>query len=78
MPSFTDRRNTAGDRYAVALDELCTAYCELSALDQMCRAPSFGPEPCVIAMRHPTFAPNVAGSFTDGVPAAFAALSAGR
>jgi hypothetical protein len=29
----------------------------------------------VIALRHPTFAPNVAGSFADDIPAAIAARS---
>jgi len=30
----------------------------------------------VIELRHPTFAPNVSGSFTDDIPAAIAAHSA--
>jgi hypothetical protein len=76
MPSMTEKRIAAGDRYAAAVVELRAAFTDLSALDQLCRAPSFGPSPEVVPLRHPTFAPNVSGTFTDGVAAAIEAHSA--
>jgi len=76
MPSMTEKRNAAGDRYALAVSELRAAFVDLSALDRLCGAPSFGMPPNVIELRHPTYAPNVSGSFTDGVAAAVEAHSA--
>jgi hypothetical protein len=76
MSIFQEQRIQAGERYAAAIVELRTAFGELSILDQCCRAPSFGGEPPnVIALRHPTFAANVTGSFTDDVDAARIRLS---
>jgi len=49
---------------------------DLAALDRLCQAPSFGPPPEVVPLRHPTFAPNVSGSFVDDIPAAIAAHAA--
>jgi hypothetical protein len=72
---MTEKRNAAGARYAAAVTEIRAAFTDLSALDRLCQAPSFGPPPDVIALRHPTFAPNVAGSFVDDIPAAIAARS---
>lgn len=76
MSTLVEKRNAAGDRYAAAVLELRSAFTDLSALDHLCRAPSFGPQPDVIPLRHPTFAPDVSGSFTDDVAAAVAAHSA--
>jgi hypothetical protein len=70
MPSFIEKRNAAGDRYAAAVQEFQAARVDLCALDQLCRAPSFGLPPEIVPFRHPTFAPNYSGSFTDGVGAA--------
>jgi len=75
MPTLTEKRNAAGDRYAAAVVELRAAFTDLSALDRLCRAPSFGPPPEVVPLRHPTFAPDVSGSFVDDIPAAIAAHS---
>ncbi len=75
MPSLTEKRNAAGDRYAAAVVELRAAFTDLSALDRLLGAPSFGIPPSVIELRHPEFAPNVSGSFADDVPAAIAAQS---
>ncbi len=77
MPTLTEKRNAAGDRYAAAIVELRSAFTDLSALDRLLSAPSFGGSPPdVIPLRHPTFAPNVSGSFTDDIPAAIAAHAA--
>jgi hypothetical protein len=74
--TLTEQRNTAGDRYRAAVQELRAAFGELSVLDQLCRAPSFGgPPPEVVPLRHPTFAPDVSGFFTDDVHAARARIS---
>ena len=76
MPTLTESRIQAGQRYAAAITELRAAFTDLSALDRLLQAPSFGgPPPDVIALRHPTFAPNVASSFVDDIPAAIAAHS---
>jgi hypothetical protein len=57
--------------------QLRAAFGEMSILDQHCRTPSFGgPPPEIVPLRHPTFAPNVSGSFTDDVHAARARISA--
>ncbi len=74
MPSLTELRNAAGDRYALAIVELRAAFTDLSALDRLLSAPSFGGSPPdVIPLRHPTFAPDVSGTFADDIPAAIAA-----
>ena len=73
MTSLTEKRNAAGDRWAAAVVELRAAFVDLAALDRLCQAPSFGAPPEVVPLRHPTFAPNISGSFTDGVAAAIAA-----
>jgi hypothetical protein len=73
MTILVERRNAAGERYAAAVLELRASYTELAALDHLCRAPSFGPSPDPIPLRHPTFAPDVGGTFTDDIPAAIAA-----
>jgi hypothetical protein len=52
------------------------AFVDLSALDRLLSAPSFGPPPDVVPLRHPTYAPDVIGSFTDDIPAAIATHSA--
>lgn len=75
MTTLTERRNLAGDRYAAAVKELRDAWCALAALDQLTRSPSFGPQPDVIPLRHPTFAPDISGAFADGVPAAMRAAT---
>jgi hypothetical protein len=49
---------------------------DLAALDRLCQAPSFGPPPEIVPFRHPTYAPDVGGSFTDGIADAIAAHSA--
>ena len=69
-------RNAAGDRYRAALVELQAAFVDLSALDCLCQAPSFGPPPENETFRHPTFAPAISGNFTDGISEAIAAHSA--
>ena len=71
-----EKRNAAGKRYAAAVSELRAAFVDLSALDRLLSAPSFGPAPDVVPFRHPTFAPDVSGSFTDGIADAIAAHSA--
>jgi hypothetical protein len=71
-----EKRNAAGKRYAAAVSELRAAFVDLSALDRLLSAPSFGPPPDIVPLRHPTFAPDVGGSFTDGVAGAIAAHSA--
>jgi hypothetical protein len=76
MTSLVELRNAAGDRYAAAVTELRAAFTDLSALDRLCEAPSFGPPPEIVPFRHPTFAPNVSGSFVDDIPAAIVAYSA--
>ncbi len=76
MPTLTEKRNAAGDRYRAAVVELRAAYTDLSALDRLLNAPGFGPPPDPIPLRHSTFAPDVSGSFVDDVPAAIAAHSA--
>ncbi len=76
MPSLTEKRNAAGDRWAAAVTELRAAFVDLSALDRLCLAPSFGVPPEVVPLRHPTFAPNISGSFVDDIPAAIEAHSA--
>ena len=75
MSTLVEKRNAAGNRYAAAVTELRAAFTDLSALDRLCGAPSFGPPPEVVPLRHPTFCPNVSGSFVDGIPAAIAAHS---
>lgn len=76
MSELVQNRNAAGERYAAALVALRDAYTELAALDQVCRAPTFGPPPNPIELRHPTFAPDFGGSFTDSVLEAVATLRA--
>jgi hypothetical protein len=76
MTTVVQRRNAAGDRYSKALAEFRAAFVELSALDRICQVPSFGPAPEIVPFRHPTFAPNVSGSFTDDIPATIAKHSA--
>ena len=76
MTTLTEKRNAAGDRWAAAVVELRAAFTDLSALDRLLGAPSFGPPPEIVPFRHPTFAPNVSGSFVDGVAAAIEAYSA--
>jgi hypothetical protein len=73
MTTLTEKRNIAGDRYAAAVTEFRAAFTDLSALDRLLSAPSFGPPPETVPFRHPTFAPNVSGSFVDDIPAAIAA-----
>jgi hypothetical protein len=43
MTTLVEKRNAAGDRYVAAVSELRAAFVGLSALDHLCRAPSFGP-----------------------------------
>lgn len=74
MSELVEKRNAAGDKYVAALVVLRNAYTDLAALDHVCRAPTFGPPPSPIELRHPTFAPDFGGTFTDGVPEAVAAL----
>jgi hypothetical protein len=77
MPSLSEKRNAACDRYRAAIAELRDAFVDLSALDRLTNAPSFGgPPPNVIELRHPTYAPDVSGSFVDGIADAIAAHSA--
>jgi hypothetical protein len=77
MTTLVEKRNLAGERYAAAIVELRAAFGEMSILDQHCRSSSFGgPPPEIVPLRHPTFAPNVSGSFTDDVHAARARISA--
>jgi hypothetical protein len=76
MPSLTEKRNAAGDRYAAAVVELRAAFVALSALDRLLEAPSFGPAPLTVPLRHPTYLPDLSGSLTDGVAAAIEAYSA--
>jgi hypothetical protein len=76
MTALIEKRNAAGARYVAAVTELRAAFVDLSAIDRLCNAPSFGGDPPdVIALRHPTYAPDVSGSFTDGIAAAIASLS---
>jgi hypothetical protein len=75
MTTLVKKRNAAGDRYKAALAELRAAFVDLSALDRLCQAPSFGPPPDIVPLRHPTFAANISGSFTDGIADAIAAHS---
>jgi hypothetical protein len=70
MGTLVEKRNAAGERYAAAVTELRAAFVDLSALDRLCEAPSFGPAPEVVPLRHPTFAPNVSGAFVDGIAGA--------
>jgi hypothetical protein len=76
MPSMTEKRNAAGDRWAAAVTELRAAFTDLAALDRLLGAPSFGPPPEVVPLRHPTYLPDLSGSFVDGVTAAIEAHSA--
>jgi hypothetical protein len=73
MLSLQQRRLEAGDRYRAAVLEMRAAFVQLSALDRLCQAPSFGPPPAVVEMRHPTFLPDLSGSWTDGISAAIEA-----
>ena len=73
MKTLVEKRNAAGDRYAAAVVELRAAFTDLAALDRLLSTPSFGPPPEIVPFRHPTFAPNVSGSFVDDIPAAIAA-----
>jgi hypothetical protein len=75
MTTLVEKRNVAGERWAAAVVELRSAFVDLSALDRLLSAPSFGPAPEVVPLRHPTFCPNVCGSFTDGVAAVIEAHS---
>jgi hypothetical protein len=76
MSTLVEKRNAAGDRYKAAVLELRSAFVSLAALDQLCRGPSFGPPPEVVPLRHPTFLPDLVGSFNDGIGEAIA--NAGR
>jgi hypothetical protein len=76
MNTLVKKRNAAGDRYKAALVELRAAFVDLSTLDRLLSAPSFGPPPDIVPLRHPTYAPDVGGSFTDGIASAIAAHSA--
>lgn len=76
MTTLVERRNAAGERWAAAVVELRSAFVDLAALDRLLQAPSFGPPPDVVPLRHPTFAPDVSGSFADDVAAAIEAHSA--
>jgi len=67
MPTLTEKRNAAGDRYAAAVVELRSAFVDLSALDRLCQAPSFGVPPNVIELRHPSFARTSAALSSDGI-----------
>jgi hypothetical protein len=69
MTTLVEKRNAAGDRYVAAVSELRAAFVGLSA--SLPRA-FVWPPPDVIGLRHPTFAPDISGSFTDGVPDAIA------
>jgi hypothetical protein len=73
IPQLIIARATAGARYVAAVIELRAAFTDLSAIDRLCNAPSFGPPPDVIPLRHPTYAPDVGGSFTDDIAAAVVA-----
>jgi hypothetical protein len=64
-----NNRAAAGARYRAAVIELREAFTELAAWDQLLRAPSFGPAPEVVPLRHPEFADDIVGSFTDGIRA---------
>jgi hypothetical protein len=76
MNKLVKERNAAGDRYGKALAELRAAFVDLSALDRLLSAPSFGPAPDIVPLRHPTYAPDISGSFTYGIADAIAAHSA--
>ena len=76
MTTLVQKRNATGDRYKSALIELRAAFVDLSALDRLLSAPSFGPPPDIVPLRHPTYAPDVSGSFSDGIADAIAAHSA--
>jgi hypothetical protein len=76
MPTLVEKRNAAGARWAAAVSELRSAYTDLSALDHLCRAPSFGQPPDPIPLRHSTYLPDLGGTFADDIPAAIVAHSA--
>jgi hypothetical protein len=73
MPSLTEKRNAAGDRYATAVQEFLASRTDLAALDRLCAAQGFGIPLDMILLRHSTFAPALSGSVTDDIPAAIAA-----
>ncbi len=76
MPTLTEKRIAAGERYAASVRELRESFAELAVLDEACNAPSFGEPPEIVPLRHPTFAPNVSGNFGDDIAAARARLQA--
>ena len=76
MPTLTEKRNLAGDRYRAAVQEFLASRTDLAALDRLCDAPGFGTPPDMILLRHSTFAPALGGAVNDGVADAIAAYSA--
>jgi hypothetical protein len=74
MTNFKDKHDAAGAKYAAAVSELRAAFGDLAALDRWAGAPSFGVLPEIVPLRHPRYAPDVAGSFADDVQAASARL----
>jgi hypothetical protein len=76
MTDLVKKRDAAGKRYAAAVSELRAAFVNLSAVDRLLSAPSFGPPPDIVPLRHPSYAPDVSGSFTDGIADAIVAHSA--
>lgn len=77
-------RTTAGARYVAAIAELRASYGDLAAIEKLlvtnrvaytANLQTFGERPDVITLRHPTYAPNVGGSFEDDVLSAFATRS---
>ena len=70
-------RETAGARYVAAVTELRAAFGDLAAIERLLSVATFGgPQPDPIPLRHPTYLPNLGGTFEDDICAAFAPRSA--
>lgn len=68
--TMKEKLEAARDRYRLAVSEFVESRTELCALDQLCGAPSFGPPPDMVSLRHPVACPDVSGAVTDGVASA--------
>jgi hypothetical protein len=69
-------RESAGARYRAAVLELRAAFGDLAAVEKLLAQshhapPTFGPPPDLISLRHPTYAADISGSFSDDIAAAF-------
>jgi len=73
--TFQERHDAAGARYAAAVLEFRAAYVALAAHDRKAGTPGFGLAVEIIPLRHTKYLPDLAGSFTDGIGAAVAALA---